>query len=455
MADLQRSRETIDRIDAELARLFEARMEAVAEIAAYKQSKGLPIRDPVREAAVLAQSGARITNPALRPHYAALLEAVMACSRDYQAELLQPDSRARINVRSPEGSYPVILQRGALANAGSLLDLKRRVFLVTDEGVPGEYSRVLAAQCGLARCYTVPQGEASKSLSVLEAVLTAMLDFGMRRSDCVLAVGGGMVGDLAGLAAALYMRGIDWYNCPSTSLSMVDSSIGGKTAVNLGAVKNPVGAFHAPRAVLIDPELLQSLPRRQLVGGLAEAVKMGLTHDAALFERFENPAGYGDIEPILAASLRVKRAVVEADPREGGLRRALNFGHTLGHGIEAASGGGLLHGECVALGMLPLCAPAVRGRLRAVLERLGLPSDLKGLQIEPERVLAAVLHDKKTLADGSLCVVTVPEIGRFELRRLCFDELRAMTLRLFEGKAAADGAVPLAAPFDGREKEYL
>ncbi|MBQ1371406.1 MAG: iron-containing alcohol dehydrogenase [Oscillospiraceae bacterium] len=435
MVDLQQSRAAIDRIDAELARLFEARMEAAAEIAVYKQAMGLPIRDPAREAVVLAQNADRITDPALRPYYAALLQALMGCSRDYQAEFLQPDSPERIGVRNPEGRCPVILRRGCLAQAGALLNLNRRVFLVIDEGVPTEFARSLATQCGQAACYPLPRGEASKSPARLGELLEAMLDFGMNRSDCVLVLGGGVAGDLAGLAAALYMRGIDWYNCPSTSLSMVDSSIGGKTAVNLGGVKNSIGAFHNPSAVLIDPALLESLPRRELVSGLAEAVKMGLTHDAALFERFEDPAGYGAIESIIAAALRVKRAVVEADPREGGLRRVLNFGHTLGHGIEAASDGALLHGECVGLGMLPLCAPAVRTRLRTVLERLGLPTSLKGLQINPERVLAAILHDKKTRADGSISVVMVPEPGHFELRRLSPEALRELIACLFEDRA--------------------
>ena len=263
----------------------------------------------------------------------------------------------------------------------------------------------------------------------------------LTRDDCVLAVGGGVVGDLAGFAASVYLRGIDWYNLPTTLLAMVDAAVGGKTAVNLGGVKNAAGSFWPPKAVWLDPALLDTLPRRQLANGLAEAVKMALTHDAALFARFEDPAGiplpvtveitsypagYGAIEEIIAACLRIKSAVVAADEREAGLRRVLNFGHTLGHGIEAAAGGSLLHGECVALGMLPMCAPPLRERLRAVLERLGLPTSVNFQAIDPEAILAAAAHDKKGAGDGSITTVYVPEPGRYEFRRLSPEQLRAL-----------------------------
>ncbi|MBR6413631.1 MAG: iron-containing alcohol dehydrogenase [Oscillospiraceae bacterium] len=437
MDGIQKARAEIDRIDAELARLFEARMAAAAEIAACKQANGLPIRDPVREAEVLKRNTARIPNAALHPHYMAFQKALMACSRRYQAELIQAEgTKPLLTVHTAKSAYPVYLRRGLLQKGGTLLDLNRRVFLVTDEGIPNAYTQALAAQCRQVVCHTVAQGEGSKSPAVLEALLSAMLEAGLTRSDCVLAVGGGVVGDLAGLAAALYQRGIDWYNCPTTTLSMVDSSIGGKTAINLCGVKNAVGAFAPPRAVLIDPDVLDSLPQRQFINGLAEAVKMGLTHDAALFARFEHPAGFGPIEDVIAACLRIKQAVVEADEQERGLRRVLNYGHTLGHGIEAAADGVLLHGECVGLGMLPMCAPNVRARLKPVLERLGLPTYVNFKTIDPERVLAAAAHDKKAQTGGELEAVYVPEVGAFQLRRIGADELRALLFRLGRSEGA-------------------
>ena len=413
----------IDRIDEALCRLFEQRMAASAEIAAWKREHGVPIRDAKRESELLARNLERISDPDLRPHYKTFQRSLMACSRAYQAELIGQDPAALMTVSTSQGSYPVYLRRGVLSEAPDLLDLHRRVFLVTDDGIPPAYSRLLAAQCGELISCVIPQGEASKSFAQLHALLQQMLDAGLTRCDCVLALGGGVIGDLAGLAAALYMRGIDFYNVPTTLLAMLDSSIGGKTAVDLGGVKNIVGTFWQPKAVLIDPDLLETLPPRQLANGLAEAVKMALTHDPILFAHFEDPAGYGPVEDVIAACLRIKRAVVEADEREGSLRRVLNFGHTLGHGIESAARGRLLHGECVALGMLPMCAPAVRERLVPALERLGLPTYVNREEIDPEAVLAAVAHDKKAATDG-ITTVFVPRVGAYELQTVSRQALR-------------------------------
>ena len=325
-----------------------------------------------------------------------------------------------IPVSLGERSYDILLERGCLQRAGELLQLDRRVLIVTDDGVPAAYAAGVAAQCGSAILETVPQGEGSKSFAVLERLLSRMLAAGFTRRDCVVAVGGGVVGDLAGFAAACYMRGIDFYNLPTTVLSQVDSSVGGKTAVNLDGVKNIVGAFHQPKRVLIDPNVLKTLPARQIASGLAEALKMSLTSDPVLFALFEDdPAAR--IDDVIARAIRIKTAVVEADETEGGLRKILNFGHTIGHGIEAATG--LYHGECVALGMLPLCSDAVRARVLPILQRLGLPTEVAA---DPDAVYAALLHDKKAAADGRITVVTVQEIGRYRLEDIDAASLRPL-----------------------------
>ena len=164
-----------------------------------------------------------------------------------------------IPVKLPLGSYDITIERGVLKKAGQLLNLERKVLIVTDSGVPEEYSKAVAAQCKTPYIATVPEGEESKSLEIFEKLCAAMLEHGFTRSDCVVAVGGGVCGDLAGFAAASYMRGIDFYNIPTTVLSQVDSSVGGKTAVYFGGVKNIIGAFYQPKAVLIDPETLKTL----------------------------------------------------------------------------------------------------------------------------------------------------------------------------------------------------
>ena len=319
-----------------------------------------------------------------------------------------------VHLDLPTGGYPIYLERGALNRVAELLSLNRKVLVVTDSGVPVDYAKRVAAQCGEAHIVTVPEGEGSKSISTLEVLLGVMLQKGFARTDCVVAVGGGVVGDLSGFAASTFMRGIDFYNIPTTVLSQVDSSIGGKVAVNFGGVKNVVGAFYQPKAVIIDPDVLSTLSKRQISNGLAEAVKMALTSDAELFEMFECGDAIENIDAVIERSLRIKKAVVEEDEKEKGLRRILNFGHTLGHGIESASGGELYHGECVALGMLPMCAPNVRTRLMTVLQSLGLPTQIEG---DLEAILNFTSHDKKC-EGASVNVVFVDSVGSYRIEKM-------------------------------------
>lgn len=332
-----------------------------------------------------------------------------------------------MNIDLGKRSYNIVIERSCIDRAGSLLDLDRKCLIVSDEGVPAGYVRTVASQCREPLIVTVPAGEGSKSMAVLEMLLLRMLEAGFTRSDCVIAVSGGMAGDLAGFAAATYMRGIDFYNIPTTLLSQADSSIGGKTAVNLGGVKNIAGAFWQPKGVLIDPDLLRTLPERHKAAGLAEIIKAGLIGDAGLFGYIRDSIGGEgclsglDIMRILEASLRVKQAVIQADERENGLRRILNFGHTIGHGIESVTG--LLHGECVALGMIPMCSPEVRQMLVPVLERAGLPVSA---DCDPEEVLEAVMHDKK-MKDGGIKAVFVRQPGEAYVETITPEDLRAGT----------------------------
>ena len=277
------------------------------------------------------------------------------------------ENTMKIHMNLQEQSYDILVQRGILESAGEHLNLNRRVLVVTDSGVPAAYAKTLAQQCRESVILTVDAGEGSKSLETFGRLLGAMLDHGFSRKDCVVAVGGGVVGDLSGFAASAYMRGIDFYNIPTTLLSQIDSSIGGKTAINFGGVKNIVGAFYQPKKVLIDPELLKTLPKRQISNGLAEAVKMAMTSDRVLFELFENEDIQSHIDDIIIRSLNIKKIVVEQDEKEAGLRKILNFGHTIGHGIESSGNmSELYHGECVALGLIPMCAEAIRPRAQTV-----------------------------------------------------------------------------------------
>ncbi len=325
-----------------------------------------------------------------------------------------------IYVNIPEHEYEIVIKSGILSEIGKECDLNRRVLVVTDKGVPREYAETVASQAKEPVIAVIDGGEEGKTLDTFAQLQQFMLDNSFSRKDCVVAVGGGVVGDIAAFAASCYMRGIDFYNVPTTVLSQVDSSIGGKTGVNFGGIKNIVGTFYQPKKVIIDPDVLDTLERRQISNGLSEAIKMAVTFDADLFKDIEAMEPTGDIVPIIARAIDIKRGVVEEDEKEAGLRKVLNFGHTLGHGIEVSCDGKYLHGECVAAGMTVMCAPEVRARLCAVLRKFGLPEHA---EFDLENAVNAVAHDKK--GNGStISSIYVPEIGSFEIREMTPEEAR-------------------------------
>ncbi|MBQ2715864.1 MAG: 3-dehydroquinate synthase, partial [Clostridia bacterium] len=309
--------------------------------------------------------------------------------------------------------------------AEKIMKKDRKVCVVTDSGVPTKYAERLLASFGDgAILHVIPAGETNKNFDTLQGVLRTMLEAGFARSDAVVALGGGVVGDLAGFAAATYMRGIDFYNIPTTLLSQVDSSVGGKTAVDLDGYKNMIGAFWQPKAVFIDPDLLTTLPSRQISNGLCEALKMGATSDPELFENNDVLAKPDLIEEIIIKAITAKRDVVEIDEREGGLRKVLNFGHTLGHAIESSCGLSLLHGECVALGIPPMCESAeLKERLAKTLGNIGLDTDAAKYISDKNTVLEALTHDKKSASGGKISAVILKDIGDFEFVKLTPEEL--------------------------------
>ncbi len=332
-----------------------------------------------------------------------------------------------IKVNLGENSYNVYVGKGLINEAENLFNLDRKVLIVTDDGVPSEYAKAVADQCKEAYVVTVPQGEGSKSVETFSMLLSEMLNNGFNRNDCAVAVGGGVVGDLTGFASSAYMRGIDFYNIPTTVLSQVDSSVGGKTGINFCGVKNTVGAFKQPKGVIADINTLASLPDRQISNGLCEALKMAATFDSELFEVFENEIPTEQLEKIIAKSIEIKVKVVEEDEKESGLRRVLNFGHTVGHGIESL-GLGYYHGECVALGMIPMCTEDVRKRLVPILKKLNLPTES---DFDIDKAFEAVSHDKKSTASG-INAVFCEKIGTYTVKKVTLNELKELTENAWE-----------------------
>lgn len=338
--------------------------------------------------------------------------------------------------------YEVVIGHGLLEDAaGQVVPWmrRRRVAVVTDETVAGIYGqRVLDALAGAgveADILAVPAGEASKSMGMLTGVLDQLLRQGLDRQSTVMALGGGVVGDLAGLAAALFMRGIPVIQAPTTLLSQVDSSVGGKTAVDTPHGKNLIGAFHHPSRVLADLEVLDTLPDREMQAGMAEVIKAALLADAAFFGWLEANAidvlnrGSHYVEHAVARSVEIKAGIVAEDPTEQGRRALLNLGHTFAHALEAEAGfdtGAVLHGEAVALGCVMACRLSERlGRLTAddvrrverLMEECGLPTEIEHLgPFEADALVARMAGDKKAEA-GVPTLILMDGLGRAEAMR--------------------------------------
>jgi 3-dehydroquinate synthase len=349
--------------------------------------------------------------------------------------------RDTVRVELGSRSYDIVVGPGVIAEAGRLIagtiGKGRRLIVVTDETVAGRHLPALQQALdreGLAdggAPVILPSGEKTKDFGHLEQLLEALLARGLERSTVLVALGGGVVGDVAGFAAAVALRGLDFIQIPTTLLAQVDSSVGGKTGINSRHGKNLIGAFHQPRLVLADTRVVDTLPRREVLSGYAEIVKYGLIGDPAFFEWLERHGAAvisGDPDArryAVQTSCRAKAAIVGADEREAGTRALLNLGHTFGHALEAACdfGDTLTHGEGVAIGMvlafelsvaLGLAPAADALRVRRHLFEIGLPTgpaDVPGLPWHPDHLIAHMSKDKK-VRDGRVTFVLAHGIGQ-------------------------------------------
>lgn len=326
----------------------------------------------------------------------------------------------KIQVDLNEHSYPIWIQENAIHHIDEIVDVQRKICIIADSGIPTKWIDIVSAQCPNSFVIRFEQGESSKCFRVFESLLEKCIEHHMNRKDAIIAIGGGVTGDLAGFVAATYMRGIDFYNIPTTLLAQVDSSVGGKVAIDVDSYKNIVGAFHQPKGVIIDPAVLSTLPKRQIHNGLVEALKTGLIQDKVLFSLFEQDKL--DIQTIIERSILVKRNIVSQDEKESGLRQILNFGHTIGHAIESAYGlNTYLHGECVAMGMPFFIEDQnVLARVQNIYSKLELPVLP---QYNVDTLMDCIAHDKKSSAD-SVTVVTVKEIGSCSLEKMSYEQIR-------------------------------
>ena len=338
---------------------------------------------------------------------------------------------AELTVRLAAGAYPIEIACGCLRTCAekiATLCPARKYAVLTDSTVAKLYASPLLAsldQAGLtAQLFTIQPGEARKNLATIGELATRLALGGFDRHDALIALGGGVIGDICGFLASIYMRAIPFVQVPTTLLAQVDSSVGGKTGVDIDAGKNLLGTFYQPKAVFVDPTTLHSLPRDEIKSGLAEVLKYGLIRDDVFFDFLAEKKeeifalDITTLTDTIATCCRIKGEVVMADEREGGLRRILNFGHTLGHAVEAASGYNLSHGFSISIGMMAaarlssrrgLLTPTVLDKIHTILTAYGLPVEIPP-ELNQEQIRFFMKTDKKAV-NGRLVFVLLHRIG--------------------------------------------
>ena len=322
----------------------------------------------------------------------------------------------KIIVETKNKNYPVYIEKNLLNTLSLKIPQNQKIAIVTDDGIPSIWKDSLKEQFPHAYWIEIPQGESNKSLNTYQEVMKKLLGYSFTRKDILIALGGGVVGDLSGFVASTYMRGIPFYSIPTTVLSQVDSSVGGKTAINYQHYKNMIGSFYQPEAVFIDLNTLQTLPTRQINNGLIESLKMGLLMDEQLFSWFEEEQL--PLEKIIPRSIQLKKSIVEQDEKEKHLRMILNFGHTIGHAIESQYP--YLHGECVSMGMLYFIQnPDLKKRVLKIYDKLHMPTIPK---FDVSKTLEKICHDKKSTSQG-VQIIQVKQIGSYQIQMLTFDEI--------------------------------
>ena len=326
-------------------------------------------------------------------------------------------------------SYNIYIGDKILDNVEKLISFPNKTLIITDDNIPDSIITKVSLKANNCYIYKIKPGENSKTIESYVSIMNTLITNEFSRSDLVIAIGGGVVGDLSGFVASTYKRGVKFINIPTSTLSMIDSSIGGKVAINFNEIKNIVGSFYMPSMVIISLDTLNSLPQRQYYNGLMEALKAGLIYDKGLYEyfieNFENIKDYDVLKNILIESVKIKKAVVEIDPYEKGLRKILNFGHTIGHVIESENFNVVFHGEAVLMGMMYFCSESLREELKVILNKLKEINnvDYQNINFDTDKAFMLLKNDKKC-KDNFVDVIYVENPGEAEIRKTSLDELK-------------------------------
>ncbi len=327
----------------------------------------------------------------------------------------------KINIPIKDNSYDVIISRGILNEIDSYIDLDRQIVIITDDFIPKVYLNAIKEKMLNPLIFEIPQGESSKSMEIAYSIIDEMVDSKITRKCLVIALGGGVVGDLAGFISSIYMRGVDFIQIPTTLLSQIDSSIGGKVGINSSNMKNSIGSFLQPKIVLIDPNTLKTLAQREIHNGIGEMIKYGLIADKSLFIDICENNIFSNIEDYIEKCIKIKKDLIVKDVFDNGERQLLNFGHTIGHAVEQFSKYNLLHGEAVSIGMAKMAInKPYYSKLVDVLHKYNLPYDY---DYDLETVYNYIKTDKKA-SKNTINLVLVDEVGKGYMKNISINKIK-------------------------------
>lgn len=315
----------------------------------------------------------------------------------------------KIHIPLPEKEYDILIEQGLLTQIDKYIDSTREIVIITDDNIPKQYIQTISPLLGNPFTLFVPEGEGSKSMETAQILINKMIENGITRNCLIIALGGGVIGDLAGFIASIYMRGVDFIQIPTTLLSQIDSSVGGKVGVNSKYMKNAIGSFKQPSLVLIDSTTLQTLPKNQINSGIAEMIKYGLIASKSLFEDLLTKDIFLDIDNYISQCVSIKKEFVVVDEYDSGMRQILNYGHTIGHAIEQYSNYKLLHGEAIAIGMVKMSIGMSHfDKLIKILNKYNLPIQY---EYDKQEIYKYITTDKKA-SQAKLNIIIVEEVGK-------------------------------------------
>ncbi len=326
----------------------------------------------------------------------------------------------KVNIHIKETPYNVYIERNILKDIASYIDINREIVIITDDFIPKTYLNIIKEEMTNSLVFEVPHGETAKSMEIAYSILDDMVDSKITRNCLVIALGGGVVGDLAGFIASIYMRGVELMQIPTTLLSQIDSSVGGKVGINSSNMKNAIGAFYQPSLVLIDPTTLNTLSPKEFNNGLAEMIKYGMIADEALFSDLFNQDITKNIEEYIEKCIIIKKNYVINDVFDQGERQILNFGHTIGHAIEKHSNYAILHGEAVSIGMALMAQDyPCYDKLIKLLNKYNLPTSYNN-----NKALYDYIKTDKKATNDTLNIILVPKIGTSIIKKIKITEIK-------------------------------